>query len=68
MHPNGIESTYEDDLEEHLLVDLHELLIPLLNIGGLLAGVGVILVDNLWVVDVVFAPFKDFVKNRLVDL
>jgi hypothetical protein len=28
----------EDDLEQHLLVDLHELLVPLLDVGGLLAS------------------------------
>jgi len=32
----------EDDLEKHLLVDLHELLVPILNVGGLLARVGIV--------------------------
>jgi hypothetical protein len=36
----------EDDLEEHLLVDLHELLVPLFNVRGLLAGVGVIVLGG----------------------
>jgi hypothetical protein len=36
----------EDDLEEHLLVDLHELLVPLFNVGGLLAGVGVVVLGG----------------------
>lgn len=30
---------YQNNLEQHLLVNLHELLIPLLDLGGLLAGV-----------------------------
>ncbi len=36
----------EDDLEEHLLVDLHELLVPLLDVGRLLAAVGVVVVGG----------------------
>lgn len=32
-------ATYEDDLEQHLLVDLHKFLVPLINVGCLLAGV-----------------------------
>lgn len=31
--------TYQDDLEEHLLIDLHELLVPLIDVGGFLARV-----------------------------
>jgi hypothetical protein len=28
----------EDDLEQHFLVNLHEFLVPLLDVGGLLAS------------------------------
>ena len=35
---------YQDNLKEHLLVDLHELLIPLFDVGGALPRVGVIVV------------------------
>lgn len=58
----------EDDLEEHLLVDLHELLVPLLDVGGLLAGVGVLVL--LWgrVLLVVVAPFEDFAQDSFRDL
>jgi hypothetical protein len=31
--------TYQDDLEKHFLVNLHELLVPFLDVGGLLPGV-----------------------------
>lgn len=35
--------TYEDDLEKHLLVDGHVLLVPVLDVGGLLARIGVVI-------------------------
>jgi hypothetical protein len=60
--------TNQDDLEEHLLVNLHELLVPLLDIGGLLAGVGIVVLGGLGVVLVVFAPFDDLLEDRLVHL
>jgi hypothetical protein len=60
--------TYKDDLEEHLLVDLHELLIPFLNVGGLLAVVAVIIVGRYRVVAVVLAPLDDLAQDRLGDL
>jgi hypothetical protein len=60
--------TYENDLKEHLLVNLHELDIPLLNVGGLLASVGVFVL--LWgrVLLVVVAPLDDLAQNGLGDL
>jgi hypothetical protein len=39
-------NTYEDDLEEHLLVNLHKLLVPLLDVGRALAGVGLLIVGG----------------------
>jgi hypothetical protein len=60
--------TYENDLKEHFLIDLHELLIPLLNIGGLLARIGVIVGGGLWIGLVVLAPFDNLLEDRLVDL
>jgi hypothetical protein len=62
------ERAYQDDLEQHLLVDLHELLVPLLDICGLLAGIGVIVTDWGGVVLVVFAPFDDLFQDRFIDL
>jgi hypothetical protein len=60
------ESTHEDDLEEHLLVDLHELLIPLVDIGGLLPAV-VLIVGRLGgVVPVVLAPLDDLAQHGVV--
>lgn len=58
----------EDDLKQHLLVDLHELLVPLLDVGGLLAGVGVVVRRGGGVVLVVLAPFDDLLEDGLVDL
>ena len=58
----------EDDLEEHLLVDLHELLVPLVNVGRLLARVRVVVLGSGGVVAVVLAPLKHFAEDRLGDL
>lgn len=60
--------TYENDLEQHLLVNLHELLVPLLNVGGLLAGIGIIIGSGGGVVLVMLAPFDNLLENGLVDL
>jgi hypothetical protein len=62
------DSTYEDDLKEHLLIDLHELLVPLLDIGSLLAGVGFIVLGLRRVVSVVVAPLDNLAEDSLVDL
>ena len=59
--------TYQDDLEKHLLVDLHELLIPLVDVRGLAAGV-VIVTSAGRVALVVGAPFNHLAQNCLVDL
>ena len=60
--------TYKDDLEKHLLVNLHELLVPLLNLGGLLAGVGLVILRLHGVVAVMLAPLDNLSKDSLVDL
>jgi hypothetical protein len=48
----------QDDLEQYLLVDLHELLVPLLDVCGLLARVGVIVLGGRRVVPVLRAPLE----------
>ena len=63
-----MESTYQNNLKQHLLVDLHELLVPLLNIGGLLARVGIIIGSSNGVALVVLAPLNDLAENCFVDL
>ena len=60
--------TYQDDLEEHLLVDLHKLRIPLLDVGGLLTVVRVIVLGGRGVLAVVLAPLENLLHDRLVDL
>lgn len=60
--------TNENDFEEHLLVDLHELLVPLVDVGGLAAGVDVVVAGAWGVALVVLTPLDDFLENRLVDL
>ena len=64
----GTKVTYQDDLKEHLLVNLHKLLIPLLDICGLFAGVGIIVDGGRRIILVVLAPFNDLLKDRLIDL
>jgi len=61
-------ATYEDDLEEHLLVDLHELLIPLINLGRLLAVVVLLLGGLSRIIAVLLAPLDDFLEHRFVDV
>jgi hypothetical protein len=63
-----IGGTHEDDLEEHLLINLHELLVPLLDVGGLLAGIGVIILGGGGVIAVMLAPLDDLLENLLIDL
>jgi hypothetical protein len=63
-----MESTYQDDLEQHFLVHLHELLVPLVDIRSLLAGVRVIFVGGRWVILVMSAPVNDFLEDKLGDL
>ncbi len=61
-------ATHKDDLEQHLLVNLHELLVPLLDIRSLLPGVGIVIGRGSGVVLVMFAPFNNLAENSLVDL
>lgn len=60
--------TYENDLEEHLLIDLHELLVPLIDIGSLLAGIGIVIIGSDWIVLVMLAPLDNLAEDWLVDL
>jgi hypothetical protein len=58
----------KDDFEEHLLVNLHEFLVPLLDIRGLLAGVGIVVLGGRRVVLVLGAPLEDLLEDVLRDL
>lgn len=60
--------TYQDDLEQHFLVDLHELLIPLINVGGLLARVGVVIGGRRGIGAVLDTPLDDFAEDWFVDI
>lgn len=60
--------TYQDDLKEHLLVHLHELLVPLLDISRLLAGIGLVIGGSDGVVAVVLAPLDNLSQHGFVDL
>jgi len=58
----------QDDLEQHFLVDLHELLVPLINVGGLFARVGVIIGRGCGVGLVMLAPLNDLLEDLRVDI
>lgn len=59
--------THENDLEQHLLIDLHELLVPLVDISGLPARVFIITGAGR-IALVMVAPVNDLVQNSSVDL
>lgn len=61
-------SAYQNDLEQHFLIDLHELLIPLLNLCSLLARVGIVLIGGGRVMLVMMAPFNDFLQDGSIDV
>jgi hypothetical protein len=60
--------THKDNLEEHLLVHLHELLVPLIDVGGLLTRIGIVIAGRNGVGLMMVAPFNDLAKNSIVDL
>ena len=59
---------HEDDLEQHLLVDLHELLVPIVDIGRFLARVGIVIVGRWGIGSMVDTPFDDLVEHHFVHL
>ena len=54
----------EDDLKEHLLVDVDELLVPVGDLCRLFARVVCIFREGFWVFAVVLAPFEDLRDKR----
>jgi len=58
----------EDDFEKHFLVNLHELLVPLLDISCLLARVGVIVGGRGGIALVMFTPFNNLSEDGLIDV
>ena len=58
----------KDDFKKHLLINLHELLVPLFDVSGLLSRIRIIFVVVDWVTLVMFAPFDDLLQDGLVDL
>jgi hypothetical protein len=60
--------SYQDDLEKHLLVNLHELLVPLVDVGGLLPVVGILGFGGSGIVAVVLAPLDDLLEHDFGDL
>ena len=61
-------TTDEDDLKEHLLIDLHKLLVPFIDIRSLLARVRVVIAGFFGVRLVLRAPLDDFLEHCLVHL
>ena len=60
--------TDQDDLEEHLLIDLHELLVPLVDISIFLSRVGFVIIGRGRIVLVMGAPFDDLLQHCGVDI
>lgn len=60
--------TYKNNLKEHFLIHLHELLVPLLDISRLLAGIRLVVGSRDGVVTVVLAPLDDLSQDRLIHL
>lgn len=50
------------------MIDLHEFLVPLVNIGGLLSNIVVIIVSSGRVGFVIGTPLDNFLEHCLVDL
>lgn len=50
------------------MVNLHELLVPFIDIGGLFPGIGVVVAGAGRIALVVGAPLDDLLQDRLVDL
>jgi len=57
----------QDNLEQHLLVNLHKLLVPLIDVGGL-AAIVVVIGSSLGVILVVLAPLNDLLEDGLVNV
>jgi len=53
---------YKDDFKQHFLINLHELLIPVVNVGGFLITRVILLFLNR-VVFVMICPFKNLKKQ-----
>lgn len=60
--------TYKNNLKEHFLIHLHELLVPLLDISRLLAGIRLVIGCCDGIVTVVLAPLDDLSQDRFIDL
>lgn len=63
-----MQATYEDDFEEHLLVNLEELLVPFVNLARALAGIVFFFGGDGWVGFVVVAPLQDLFENAFCNL
>jgi len=60
--------THENDLKKHLLVDLHEFLVPLVDVCCLLPAITLFLCRLDGVTTVLLAPLYDLAQHRIVDV
>jgi hypothetical protein len=60
--------TYKNNLKEHFLIHLHELLVPLLDISRLLAGIRLVIRGRDGIVTVVLAPLHHLSQDCFIDL
>jgi hypothetical protein len=59
---------YQDDLKQHLLIDLEKFLVPFINIGGFSSRIRLVICRRGRVGTMVVAPFDDFGQYRFVYL
>jgi hypothetical protein len=58
IETGNMREIYKDDFKQHFLIDLHELLIPVVNVGGLLIARVILFFLNR-VIFVMICPFKN---------
>jgi len=58
----------KDDFKEHFLINLHELLVPLFDVGCLFSRVGIILVASWGIRLMVVTPFDHLLEDSFINV
>jgi len=58
----------EDNFEEHFLVDSHEFLVPILDVGRLLARIGLVIGSSRRIGLVMLAPLENLLEDGFIDI
>ena len=59
---------YQDNIKEHLLVDIHKLLIPLVDVGAAVPRFVIIFIGCRRIMLMILAPLENFLEDGIVDL